>query len=89
MHNATHTPGDASDTGTIVMLIICLIYVGCIACIQSFYREEFEKSLESEKKYSQWLQRQLRTHIDTHPTQYPPDPNVHHIAMPFGPKEDV
>jgi hypothetical protein len=90
MQNATQAGGGGgAGIETVVWFGFWLSYVGCIACVQAHHRGVAEKSLESEKQYSQWLQRQLRTHIDAHPTAYPPDPNVHHIVIPAGPGEEV
>ena len=90
MQNATQTPAPIADNaGSLFMLMFWMVYMGCIACVQAHHREIAEKNLESEKNYSQWLQCQLRTHIDAHPTAYPPDANVQHIAIPIGPREDV
>ena len=89
MQNTTQTADIASDMGRTAIYIFMFVYMGCLACVQTHHRETAERSLESEKNYSQWLQRQLRTHIDAHPTAYPPDANVQHIAIPIGPREDV
>jgi len=90
MQNATQTPAPIADNaGSLVMFIFAMGYVGCLACVQTHHREVAEQNLASEKNYSQWLQRQLRAHLDSHPTAYPPDANVQHIAIPVGPREDV
>ena len=49
--------------------------------------EETRKSLEAEKIYTQWLQRQLQNQYREHPNAYI-HPNIQHAVHPLGPAQE-
>ena len=86
MQNTTATVASTQDWQCWVVVIMFMAYVSCIACLEQYNRERAENELESEKKYTSWLQQRLRSQYNAHPAA--PDPTLHHILLPVGPSEE-
>jgi septal ring factor EnvC (AmiA/AmiB activator) len=81
-----------------VIAVLFIVTLACKVCEDDYNHraklkslesknEETRKSLEAEKIYTQWLQRQLQNQYREHPNAYI-HPNIHHAVHPLGPAQE-